>query len=91
MDSFDRIKIATTYKVNGKEQSLLPYDVQDGQIEPVYREFAGWKRDLSAVVREEELPFEFMNYIRFIEKETGVPISMISLGPDRAQTIIRQV
>ncbi|MCL1973268.1 MAG: adenylosuccinate synthetase, partial [Bacteroidetes bacterium] len=91
MDTFDQIKVAVAYTINGTAQSQFPYDMQTGQIEPVYKEFTGWKRDLSSTVREEELPFEFMNFVRFIEKETGIPISMISLGPDRTQTIIRQI
>lgn len=88
LDTFDTIKVATAYKVNGVETNQVPYDTY-AEIEPVYKEFKGWKKDLVNIKKEEELPFEFMNYVRFIEKELGVPISIISLGPDREQTIER--
>jgi adenylosuccinate synthase len=90
LDTFDRIRVAVGYKIDGIEQVDFPYDLQTSEIEPIYKEFNGWKRTLSSIVKEEELPFEFMNYVRFIEKEVNVPIIIISLGPDRAQTIIRQ-
>lgn len=88
LDTFDTIKVATAYKVNGVETNQVPYDTY-AEVEPVYKEFKGWKKDLVNTKKEEELPFEFMNYVRFIEKELGVPISIISLGPDREQTIER--
>ena len=88
LDTFDTIKVATGYKVDGVETDQVPYDTY-AEIEPIYKEFKGWNKDLSQITREEELPFEFMNYVRFIEKELNVPISVISLGPDRVQTIFR--
>lgn len=88
LDSFDTIKIATSYIIDGVETSTMPFDTFS-TITPVYKEFKGWKRDLTKVTKEEDLPFEFMNFVRFIEKETGIPISIISLGPDREQTVIR--
>ncbi len=88
LDTFETIKVATGYKVDGVETDQVPYDTY-AEIEPIYKEFKGWKKDLSQITREEELPFEFMNYVRFIEKELNVPISVISLGPDRVQTIFR--
>lgn len=88
LDSFDTIKIAVQYEINGEKQDTVPFDTF-ANIKPVYKDFKGWKRDLTKVTKEEDLPFEFMSYVRFIEKEVGVPISVISLGPDREQTIIR--
>lgn len=88
LDTFETIKVATGYKVDGVETDQVPYDTY-AEIEPVYKEFKGWNKDLSQITREEELPYEFMNYVRFIEKELNVPISVISLGPDRVQTIFR--
>ena len=88
LDTFETIKVATGYKVDGVETDQVPYDTY-AEIEPIYKEFKGWNKDLSQITREEELPFEFMNYVRFIEKELNVPISVISLGPDRVQTIFR--
>lgn len=88
LDTFETIKVAVGYKVDGVETDRVPYDTY-ANIEPVYKEFKGWNKDLTKVTREEELPFEFMNYVRFIEKELGIPVSVISLGPDREQTIFR--
>lgn len=88
MDGFDTIKVATSYIVDGKETDCVPYDTY-AEVTPVYREFKGWKTPLSPIRREEDLPAEFMEYVRFIEKETGVPVSIISLGPDRDETIVR--
>lgn len=89
LDSFDTIKVATGYMVNGQECDTIPYDTY-AEVTPIYKEFKGWNKDLSKAKDERELPFEFMNYVRFIEKEVGVPVSIISLGPDRDQTIVRE-
>ncbi len=88
LDSFDTIKVATSYIVDGKETEQVPYDVY-AEVTPVYKEFKGWKKDLTQVKSEEELPVEFKEYIKFIEDSLNVPIKIISLGPDREQTIIR--
>ncbi len=88
LDTFDTIKVATSYIVNGKETQQVPYDVY-AEVTPVYTEFKGWKKDLTAVKSEEELPAEFKEYIKFIEDSLNVPIKIISLGPDRDQTIVR--
>ncbi|HPW79046.1 MAG: Adenylosuccinate synthetase [Bacteroidetes bacterium ADurb.Bin037] len=88
MDVLETVKIATSYKIQGEKAERVPYDTNIS-ITPVLREFKGWKRDLSGIRREEELPFEFMSYVRFIEDAVGIPIKIISLGPDREQTIIR--
>jgi adenylosuccinate synthase len=88
LDSFDTIKAAVAYKIQGTETQQLPFEINE-PVEPVYKEFNGWKRPIAGIRTEEELPFELMNFVRFIEKETGVPVKIISVGPDRAQTIIR--
>ncbi|MCK9304883.1 MAG: adenylosuccinate synthase [Bacteroidales bacterium] len=88
LDTFDTIRVATSYICDGEATDRVPYDI-NARIEPVYREFRGWKRDLTGIRREDELPVEFMDYLRFIEKETGVPVAIISVGPDREQTIVR--
>jgi len=87
MDDFDTIKIATSYKVDGKECLGVPYDVY-AKVEPVYTEFNGWKMNLMEASKK-ALPVEFENYIAFIEKYIGIPVKVISLGPDRDQTIFR--
>ena len=88
LDTFDTIKMAVGYKVDGVESDRVPYDTY-ANIEPIYKEFKGWKKDLTSIKDEKELPVEFMEYIKFIEAELNVPIKIISLGPDREQTIIR--
>jgi adenylosuccinate synthase len=88
LDSFDTIKVAVAYKVQGVEIQQMPFETNE-PIEPVYKEFKGWKKPIAGIKEEDELPFELMNYVRFIEKETGVPIKIISVGPDREQTIMR--
>ena len=88
LDDFDTIKVCTSYKVDGQETSHVPFDTY-AEIEPVYTEFKGWKADLTGCRKEEELPAEFKDYIRFMEEYLGVPIKIISLGPDREATIMR--
>lgn len=88
LDDFDTIKVCTSYKVDGQETSQVPFDTY-AEIEPVYTEFKGWKADLTGCRKEEELPVEFKDYIRFMEEYLGVPIKIISLGPDREATIMR--
>lgn len=88
LDSFETIKACVAYRVNGEETEDLPYDISDG-IEPVYIELPGWQTDMTKMQSEDEFPEEFNNYLTFLETELGVPITIVSLGPDRAQTIIR--
>ncbi len=88
LDSFDTIKACVAYKVGGKETRDFPFDI-GGNVEPVYKEFPGWKTDLTHLKHERELPVEFMAYIQFIERELRVPVKVISVGPDREQTIMR--
>ena len=88
LDSFDTIKVCTSYRVGGKETLELPFDISR-PVEPVFTEFKGWKRDLSGIRSEEDLPVEFRDYIAFMEKYLGVPVKIISLGPDREATIFR--
>ena len=88
LDDFETIKVCTSYKVDGAETDQVPFDIA-AKIEPVYTEFPGWKKDLTEIRKESELPLEFKNYIKFMEDYLGVPISIISLGPDREATIER--
>jgi len=89
LDGFDTVKVACGYRVDGKRCDRVPYDVY-ADIEPVYKEFKGWKGDLGQCHNEEDLPAEFKAYVAYIEQETGVPVNILSLGPDREQTIIRK-
>jgi len=88
MDAFDVIKACVAYKIDGKEVEQFPYDLSDGS-EPVYVEFPGWKTDMTKMQSEDEFPEEFNAYISFLEEELEVPIKIVSVGPDRGQTIIR--
>jgi len=85
---FDEIKVCVAYKVDGKETQEIPYNVK-AEIEPVYKTFKGWKRDIGKIRNFEDLPAELKTYIAFIEKETGVSFGIISVGPDRSETIVR--
>lgn len=88
LDSFETIKVCTSYKVDGEETTQVPFDTY-AEIEPVYTEFKGWNTDLTGCRKEEDLPVEFKDYISFMENYLGVPIKIISLGPDREATIMR--
>ncbi len=88
MDDFDVVKVATAYKVGGEVVDHLPYELND-EIEPVYTEFKGWKTPISGIRKYEDFPAEFKAYVEFIEEQTGVPVKIISVGPDREETIIR--
>lgn len=88
LDDFETIKVCTSYRVDGRETDMVPFDTY-AEIEPVYTEFKGWNEDLTRCRKESELPAEFMDYIRFMEKYLGVPIRIISIGPDRDATIMR--
>ncbi|MBN2682721.1 MAG: adenylosuccinate synthase [Bacteroidales bacterium] len=88
LDSFDSIKLASHYLVNGEKTAFFPYSIE-GDVKPVYKEFKGWKVDITGIRTYNELPEELKNYISFIEQETGVPVKIVSVGPDREQTIFR--
>ncbi|MFP4557750.1 MAG: adenylosuccinate synthase [Bacteroidales bacterium] len=88
LDSFETIKVATAYRVDGKETKEVPFDI-DVDIEPVYKEFNGWNSPIVNAKTNADLPENLLNYIRFIEEETGVPISIISVGPARDATVLR--
>jgi adenylosuccinate synthase len=89
MDAFETIKACVAYKINGKEIEQFPYTIE-GDIEPVYVELPGWQTDMTKMQSENEFPEEFNNYLNFLEEELEVPIRIVSVGPDREQTIIRE-
>lgn len=88
LDTFETIKVCTSYIVDGKETDKFPFDTA-AEITPVYTEFKGWNQDLTDIRREEDLPQAFKDYVKFMEEYLGVPIRIISLGPDREATIKR--
>ena len=87
LDGFDTIKVCTAYTKDGETVTEIPYDTEGWQ--PVYEELPGWKTDLTAVRAEKDFPAAFASYIAYIEKATGTPIKIVSVGPDREATIIR--
>ncbi len=89
LDSFDTIKACIGYTLpDGIETTELPFELEG--VKPIYKEFEGWKTDITKVTKEEELPQAFKNYIKFLEDFLETPISIVSIGPDREQTIIRK-
>lgn len=91
LDGFPAIKACTAYRLaDGTVTRDLPYSIAPGDVEPVYTEIPGWDADLSKCASESDLPEAFASYVAFIEKELGVPVTIISVGPDRTQTIIRE-
>ena len=84
----ETIKVATAYKIGDQIVEEFPYELPDN-LEPVYTELPGWKCDLTQVKSEDEFPEELNNYIQYLEEELELPIKIISVGPDRSQTIVR--
>ena len=90
LDGFETIKACTAYKIDGVVTDQFPFDIKDENIEPIYKELKGWNTDMTSMKSTEEFPAEFKAYIDFLESELNVPICIVSVGPDRSQTIIRK-
>lgn len=89
LSGFKKIKVCIEYQYKGKSIKHFPFSVNNDELKPIYLEFKGWKEDISKLRNEDSLPKSFLEYVSFLEKELKVPISIISVGPDRTQTIIR--
>lgn len=88
LDGFDEIKACTAYEIDGKVTDRFPYSIDDPErVKPVYTALPGWKTDLTKATKPEDLPQTFKDYVAFIEKQLGVPVVIVSVGPDRSQTI----
>lgn len=87
LDTFQTIKACTAYKINGQITDRFPFDVNTLDIQPVYTEFPGWQTDMTSMTHPSQFPAHFTEYLRFIEQTLGVPIAIVSVGPDRNQTI----
>ncbi len=87
---FDTIRVCTHYNYNGEKIDYMPYDINDGSLEPIYEDLPGWKCDLTQVQEESEFPSELNNYIAYLEEKLETPISIVSVGPNRTQTILRK-
>ncbi len=89
LDGFSTIKACVAYEMpDGSTTTELPYDIS--QVKPIYKELPGWKTDMTGFTDESQFPQAFKDYVAFLEDFLGTPIAIISIGPDRAQTIIRQ-
>ena len=89
LSGFSTLKVATAYNYKNKVIQHLPFNIEDKNVSPVYKTFTGWQADLTGMTTYDELPAELKQYIQFIEDEVEVPIKIISVGPDRKQTIIK--
>ncbi len=89
LSGFEKIYAGTSYKMNGKVIDYMPYEICDLPVIAQYKEIKGWKEDLTKITEMESMPVELNQYIQYLEKEIGVPISLVSVGPDRTQTLFR--
>lgn len=89
LSGFENLKVCTAYNYRGKEITHLPYNIEAENVTPIYTQFKGWKEDLTALTKPADFPAELNEYIKFIETELEVPVKVVSVGPDRLQTIER--
>ena len=89
LDGFDEIKAWVAYEIDGKRGEDFPYTVDGVDVKPVYVTLPGWKTDMTGMKSEQEFPKAFSDYVAFLEKELQTPIAVVSIGPDREQTIVR--
>ena len=89
LSGFDKIKVCTAYQTESGEINYLPYDIASQDIKPVYEELPGWHKDLTGITDLNEFPENFNNYIAYLEEALKTPIKIVSVGPDRKQTIFR--
>jgi adenylosuccinate synthase len=87
LDTLDQIGVCTAYTYKGKKVSHLPYRVEEDWVQPIYEMLPGWKTELTGMTEKQALPAALTDYIKFIEDFVGIPVSMVSVGPDRTQTI----
>ena len=91
LSGIENIKICIEYEMDGKKIDYFPYSIEKYNVKPIYKEFKGWFEDLTKIENENEFPVNFKKYISYIEKELNIPVSIISVGPKRKQTIFRNV
>jgi adenylosuccinate synthase len=90
LTGFKTLKICTAYNYKGETIQHLPYNIESENVTPIYSDFSGWKEDLTAMTEASQLPEQLNTYIEFLEAELEIPITVVSVGPDRKQTIIRK-
>lgn len=89
LSGFENIEICEKYLYKGEVIDYLPYDIDESLVTPIFTKMPGWKQDLTGITNLEDLPTELMNYIEYLEQQLNVPIRIISVGPDRTQTLLR--
>jgi len=89
LSGFKTLKVCTSYNYKGTEVSHLPYNIEEHNVTPIYSEVKGWAQDLTGMTSADTLPKELIDYIKFIEDFVEVPVTIVSVGPDRKQTIHR--
>jgi len=89
LSGFEKLKVCTAYNYKGKTIQHLPYNIEAENVTPIFTEMKGWKADLTKMSEASQLPQTLNDYIDFLEKELEVPIKIVSVGPDRKQTIHR--
>jgi adenylosuccinate synthase len=90
LSGFEKLQVCTHYKYRGKTVDYMPYDIVNEKVSPVFEELSGWKKNLTGITSENEMPAELKSYISYVEHKTGKPVSIVSVGPDRRQTITRK-
>ena len=88
LSGFETIKVCTSYYIDGKECHEIPFDTAS-VVEPIYTELPGWNEDITGIRSYDDLPAALKGFVTFVEKETSVPVMLVSVGPDREETIIR--
>lgn len=89
LNNFEYIKAAEQYEINGVKTNIIPFDTTNTEIIPVYNKIKGWNKQLDDITDYNSLPEDLINYVEYIEKQVGVPIKLVSFGPDRDETILR--
>ena len=89
LNPFPTVNICTDYQLGNEKLGSFPFNLSDENLKPVYREMEGWNSELDACTKVSDIPAALAEYIKFIEDETGVPVDILSIGPDRLQTLER--
>tara|TARA_B100000579_G_C22777488_1_gene827418 strand:- start:790 stop:1482 length:693 start_codon:yes stop_codon:yes gene_type:complete len=87
LSGIDKIKVCTKYNYNGKSVDYMPFSILDENIDPIYEEIDGWEEDITQAKSYNDLPLNFKNYVEFLEDKLKLKIKIVSVGPDRKQTI----
>ncbi|TBV26117.1 adenylosuccinate synthase [Meridianimaribacter sp. CL38] len=90
LSGFKSLKVCTAYNYKGETIHHLPFNIEEKNVTPVYTEFEGWNEDLTEMTEASQMPKQLNDYIAFLEKELELPITIVSVGPDRKQTIVRK-